>query len=148
MPKESVYPSNPQPTGIHVTNGEEVEPPKPFLIQVGWHRDFQANIGVDLPEGETFLSHFYGSHEQTIEIGTRLQAYLRQAGVAMADTETSDQEEDWRLTYGELVLGWVEMSRPPSISSEGLWVDITRDMANRLITLLRKARDAAYGKDA
>lgn len=46
-----------------------------------------------------------------------------------------------------LVDGWYENpeTRPETV---GLWADLTRSDINRLIRLLRKARDTAFGADA
>ncbi len=145
MPRESIYPSTPQQT-------EDIEGnslPQPFLLQVGWNRDMDAQVGISLPDGETFVNRFYGDTVQQSRIGERLRAWLIEGEYIPANYfPDEDSEDSFDELIGEEVVNVMDEVRGPIGVNDGLWVNLTRDMANRLIRLVRKARDGAYGSDA
>jgi hypothetical protein len=49
---------------------------------------------------------------------------------------------------GGLVLFWLDEARGYHGENDGLWVNLSRSMSNRVVTLVRKGRDAAFGRDA
>lgn len=53
----------------------------------------------------------------------------------------------WQKGVGVQV-GTVNLEEPEDSPGRGLFADMGRDEINRLIHLLRRARDAAFGRDA
>ena len=61
------------------------------------------------------------------------------------DFQTSDQENTWYECLGHAMLVSVRKSNP---ACDSWWTWLDRPATNRLIRLLRQARDAAFGADA
>lgn len=70
---------------------------------------------------------------------------LDESGSTSPEVVASDVAKGWR-TLGEIALEAVKGSRP-TIERDGVWATLSRDACNRLVRFVRKARDAAYGRD-
>jgi len=138
MPRETVftpYPHDPA-TG-----------PAPFQIHVGWQRDQDVQVGIGTPETGTgqyhIVDHVYGDDVE--RIGQLMQTFLIENSMGVQhDFRTSDAERDYHALLGRGVLDAVTGSNP---FGTDIWWRPGRAQINTLIRLLRKARDAAYGRD-
>jgi hypothetical protein len=138
MPRETVHPSN--PSSEH----------EPFVLTVGWHRDMDVQVGVecrDRGDGQHHLiDQVYGGELETIGrlLFEKLRAELPAAFLPL-DFRDSGEEAHVMALVGRQVLDAVTGS---TTFGTGVFVHPNRYQINQLILLLRKARDAAYGKDA
>ena len=70
--------------------------------------------------------------------------------LSLASNQSSEAAQEivtgWNQ-LGSLVLHALHAARDDVIERDGIWATLTRQAANRLVRLVRKARDAAYGKD-
>lgn len=131
MPRETVQPRN---QGTHLD-------PSPFL-QVGWGRDL-GEVQIATLAGGDYDSSFATESDHTEGLSPRhLLESLVEAHAFVGEYSPSrgvPVVEEFLRTVQKDMDGW---PRP------GFWVDLDRDGINRLIRILRKARDAAYGADA
>lgn len=147
MPRESVYSSTPHSTPEGLLDGE-IDFAAPFTLQVGWHRDLHASVGITLPDNQTLLTRFYGHEDQLATLGMQMEEFIHENGGEVIDWVSSDAERSGRIEMGRKVIEMVEATRVHTPENDGLWVSIDRPMANKLIELVRKARNYAFGKDA
>jgi hypothetical protein len=127
-----------------------------FQVKVGWQKDMHMQVGIETPEGPAgqhhLVDYFYGQPAVLAQIGTALanaihdeDHELNAALFALREARESDTDQAARQHVGRQVLDIVTGSGEGP--STGLWWTPTRFQVNSLIRLLRKARDAAYGRD-
>lgn len=116
---------------------------QPFEIVVGWQRDLEMQVGIgvqasrDSDEPDSLLKILYGPNDGALSaIGGRLRERLKAQGIELGPVDNT-----W---LGKQTLASAESDQFP-ISS--IWWTPTRYGVNQLIRLLRRARDAAYGRD-
>lgn len=126
MPKET----------IHDTAGT-------YDVRVGWS-DGCVQVGVEQAAGFSLVTQLYGAPEACERLGHTVATRLDHRIDADGDAEKS-------AALGQLgreVLNWVEANaNDPDGSYTGVWSTLDRTSLNRLIRVLRNARDRAYGKD-
>lgn len=135
MPKEVIRNGNP-------------EDPQPFEMVVGWNRDMDVQVGIRIrdprtsDEPQTLLRVLYGDDLQ------RIGDAMRQVALDMRNQQLLNVGG---VSLGEVVLDVVERNASPGglepIPMDSIWWHPTRHGINSLIRTLRKARDAAFGKD-
>lgn len=123
MPKESVTP---------------LDPEGPYTVKVGWNHGVQVGVASDsyrslvwllmAPEGPS-------QDDRCMRIGQAVEEALR---VGHAQNEVFSLE-----AQGRAVLNALDTVQVFS----GVWADLDRRGCNQLIKLIRKARDAAFGRD-
>lgn len=96
----------------------------------------------DVP-GLHFLDALYGGAPNQTEIGKILAGRFNELGIVIREFPTSDIEVEWYNNLGRAVLDAVGGSN----SDASLWTWLDRPAVNRMIRLLRKARDNAFGRD-
>jgi hypothetical protein len=118
-------------------------------LVVQYNRDL-ASVGVGLePQGEVpglhFVDAIYGSVPTQTEIGRIFAERIKKdrgidihAGYSEANAESVLNNE-----LGRMILDAVTGSS----NLDGVWTWLDRAGVNRLVRLLRKARDAAFGRD-
>ena len=143
MPKERVY-------------GGETD--QPFEMVVGWTKDLHMQVGISVAEPKhsgapaTLLELLFSDDDLLQRVGDMLQhdvAALRE----LQETEEfyptgHPRPTDQRLKDIEIaqcIIGRMDEFLGPYDSS--VWWSPTRTGVNNLIRILRKARDAAFGKD-
>ncbi len=111
-----------------------------YDVRVGWRQDGEVQVGVEQAAGFSLVSVLYGDPKCMERIGTEV---ARQIGAA--EPQTSDAAASW----GRAILNIVEASQPVpgSPSYTGVWSTLNREGCNRLIKTVRRARDAAFGRD-
>lgn len=148
MPREVIHQPQPQPGEIG----------QAFRLAVGWDREAgHVQIGVETVEQSDGQHHLidqiYGDAPTLTAIGRTLIARLRDYDPAEHDGESligpvdfkdSDTEAQWYAGVGRDVLDAVTGSTPFGTS---VWVTVGRRAVNDLIRVVRRARDAAFGKD-
>lgn len=125
---------------------------EPFAVKVGWAADRDVQIGVETDDGRSIAWVLWQS--QAAELGrlVREPSWIQQQ-VDVAREQALDVDGANRLV-GEQILNWLDglggVPREGDSQSiyTGVWSTLDRASCNRLIKLLRKARDAAYGADA
>lgn len=105
-----------------------------FHVKVGWAPDTDVQVGVEGDDGKSLYWLLLGnSKEQLAKVGTAVREAMR----SLPD-DSWDPEDAGRAALDALdTLGHYE----------GVWTDLTRYDCNRLIRILRRARDAAFGRD-
>lgn len=128
-----------------------------FLVHVGWQKDMHMQVGITTPDDGSgqhhLVDYFYGSDPTLERIGRSLVALLdgepdrcvTEALDNFRAAQDSDAERGALLVLGRHVLDVVTGSAEGP--STGLWWTPSRFQVNALIRLLRKARDAAHGRD-
>lgn len=133
MPQEVIHPSTPQ-----FSEG----PPIRLRAVVGWTRELDAQIGLQVEDAENTLADLlFGDQALLQTIGLRL---LTARGV-----EGHLETDDGRLLAEEAgaeVIGWLRDARD-YVERDGVWMSLDRRQINALIRRLRRARDEAYGRD-
>lgn len=116
-------------------------------LVVQWHPDqMMVGLGMELPDdipNRHFVDAVYGNVPCQTKIGKIFFQRRRQDFPENIDFQTSDQEAEFFNQLGRDILDAVTGSE----LSDGLWTWMDRPHINRLIRLLRKARDAAFGRD-
>lgn len=106
------------------------------------HGNVGVGIGLEFPSDNpdgTLVSRLYGDVPTRTKVG---QALAARAGLTI-EFSTSEAEADWYAELGQDVVdSLVEVAPIRSIFS---WLD--RPSTNRLIRLVRKARDTTFGRD-
>lgn len=104
---------------------------EPFNVKVGWRHEVQVGVEADQQRSLNWI--LYGN---TTEDLVRLGDQVRR----LALVEYEDDEHLGRATLNTL-------DCLPGVPLYGVWADLDRAGCNRLIRTLRKARDAAFGRD-
>lgn len=133
MPREVIHSSNPD----H----------QPFRISVGWTKDLNAQIGIQVEDPDRTLADImFAGHVEAL--GKAVEGWLVDIGhFPEAPTHaTSEVERSAHEGYGRLVLCWLAGVRD-YVERDGVWVDMARSQLNDLVRHSRTARDGAYGKD-
>lgn len=113
-----------------------------YTVKVGWRADQDVQVGVEQPAGYSLLSQLYGDDATLTSIGN---AVLDITGWRADMAAQGAVVEPWEpAELGRRVLDAIEGS---ALSHTGLWATLDRAGINRLVRLLRRARDAAYGRD-
>lgn len=116
-----------------------------FVIQVGWTADAgDVQLGVETYNGVSLLTALYGDDKHLERIGYRVAEIGRRPLT----------DEDARA-FGREVLDAIQGGDDPATRDAArppwgwtsVWVHLNRDGSNRLIKTLRRARDAAFGRD-
>ena len=139
MPRETIHtPHRGTPDGE----------PRPFSLSVGWSRDAgDVQVGVTANTGHHLLDAIYGDVPTQTDIGREFLKQVRAMDpdlIGPTDFKTSDHEADFHNRLGRCILDAVTGS---SAFGGSVWAHPDRSGINRLIATLRKARDAAFGKD-
>jgi len=116
-------------------------------IVVQWNPDHMS-VGIGLePRSEVPSQHFidaiYGGVPSQTKIGKIFFEKRRQDFEEHIDFRSSDEEAEFYNHIGRDILDAVTGSS----SMDGLWTWLDRPGTNRLVRLLRKARDASFGRD-
>lgn len=116
-----------------------------YDVQVGWHPDgADVQLGVETVDGRSLLTVLYGSDPQ-----------LERIGNLVGDAGRKPLTKDDARAFGREVLDLIEGGSPPSAPDEArppwgydsVWARLDRHGCNRLIRMLRRARDSAFGAD-
>lgn len=136
MPKESIH------------NGA------PYEVQVGWQADQDVQLGVELadvredcpdfaalPDRRSLLWQLFGSAENLHRFGAEMIEVMERFEAPVCRTD--DEKHDFIMSVAiETIEKLHEDWRPT-----GIWSTLSRYECNRLIKVLRRARDSAYGGD-
>lgn len=164
MPRESVNPRI--YSGLSsASDGESAGYVPMPTVEVGWTRDQgDVQIGLETPvrmvggDGSSgqyhLLDHLYGG--QLEAIGALLHDKIRATGRVITD-EYGDQENPaHQIEFTDELLGRMVLDAVTGADGKGYpgphgytgwYTSVDRNGLNRLITLLRKAGAAAFGKD-
>lgn len=133
MPREKIAHPTPRIEGDH---------PR-FLPVVGWNRDMDVQFGLEAENDHHLVDVIYGDEDTRAEIYRLLIQRLDQEGVG-AQASDAIRSLGSPETVGRWILDAVTGSTPYGGS---IWWHPGRQQINALIRLLRKARDAAFGRD-
>lgn len=134
MPREIVVPSHPEDR---------------FQFEVGWDKERESvQVAISSRNGMHLVDEFYAGVAD--KVGLVFLELLAQAGRSISDENWdpnnpahADALDLNSSTLGRMVLDAVTGS---DYGIEALWWHPERHQINAMIRLLRKARDAAYGK--
>lgn len=129
MPKERINSSTP--------NSNELE------VIVGWSPDRDVQVGVEFPS-TTVATALYGNAENVTRIGTALSEALIFGGWIPPKLKEFDSPDE---NYPEYWIGTKIINLLDDDAYKGLWSLLSREDCNRLIKVVRRARDQAYGRD-
>lgn len=110
---------------------------EPFHPKVGWAADRDVQIGIEV-EGQRSIFWTLFEHEDRERLGREVRR--------IQNMESSTDEE-----IGCVLLNVLDVAATgPSVTGSyaGLWATLDRQGCNRLIRVLRRARDSAFGADA
>lgn len=118
---------------FRLVESERSEQSTPFAIEVAWGRETHLQLAtINLPLQT-------GDDARTKELQTIREA-LEYLAVDPAGGLPSEEAADWKGKA--LDAAWVL-----NTMARGLYVDLNRDRTNRLIKVLKRARDQAFGAD-
>lgn len=118
------------------------ERPEDFVTTVGWERDQHVQIGVQVEDPDrTIVDILYGGEGGYLgDVGQSLLQILEGEGwTRPEDLSTAG--------LGQNAINALNRARA-AVERDGLWANLDRQQINTLIQTLRRARDAAFGKDA
>lgn len=127
MPRETIHMSN-QP-------GELC-----FDVKVGWTRDMYMQIGLEDSEERSLFWILTGNDIKRTAIGEA----IRKIVIPEKDSPLYNKPDLTDKEICEAVLNLLDTVCYPNSS---IWATPSRQKANELIRLLRKARDSAFGRD-
>lgn len=111
----------------------------PYEVKVGWAVDCDVQVGVEMP-GHV-IPQLLGVHaeyatnvEQTRAVAD-LGAVIREALDGLSPTDD--------VGIGRAV----SQALSKRFDHQGVWADLDRGGVNKLIKVLRRARDSAFGRD-
>lgn len=135
MPKETI-------------NGD---PDDRFVLDVGWNRDMDVQVGIRSVNNFHLVDEFYGEPVVLARIGKELRKRLASDGelaTALHQAETSNDSDAETLALQHVGRQVLDAVTGSDYGMSSLWWNPGRSQINRLIRALRKARDAAFGSDA
>lgn len=111
---------------------------EPFDVRVGWSRDRDVQIGVGEHEDRSLLRVLFGSPENRKRISEELPHLIERLGYGdNAIEQLFNLIESGDPNTGELPHGY-----------SSVWATLERrEDCNKLIKLIRKARDQVFGRD-
>lgn len=115
-----------------------------FDVRVGWDHVGSAQVGVETADGRSLISALYGDKDALALIGQRVGELT-----PLAPGATRVTSSEALAGYGRSILDVIEASQtsPGTAEYVGVWSTLDRGAINRLIRTLRRARDAAFGRD-
>lgn len=135
----------------------------PYNVRVGWQRDQDVQLGVEVPEGQLIDEMFVTDLAAMKQIGGAVLDFVRrylvstgelpepadpaaikaleQMGVFVSPPAPQDYGVDHQL--GCIIIDKINEVRPYA----SVWATLDRAGANRLIQVVRRARDSSFGKD-
>lgn len=117
----------------------------PYQPVVGWSIDGDVQVGVEEASGFSLITMLYGDPD----VRRRFVKGLVDRGLLRLPPADTDEQKDaaWQ-EIGRVILDEIEGSAgTPAGSYTGVWSTLDRGGCNLLIRTLRRARDAAYGRD-
>lgn len=125
-----------------------------YDVKVGWGPDRYVQLGVETNDDRPLLRMLCESNVALL--GTIVKHVVDNHGPVDSGKTGRPWSDD--AVVGEALLSLLSGSGPaaefeidgPPVASftwRGVWADLDREGCNRLIRLLRKARDSAYGRD-
>lgn len=119
----------------------------PFDVRVGWSRDRDVQVGVGEYEDRSLLWVLFGDEENRKRLARALPALLadlpRNTGKIDDTYQVSDE-------FIKSLFNLIESKTGPGeqgYTLSSVWSTLDRDECNKLIRLVRKARDQAFGRD-
>lgn len=106
-----------------------------YDVKVGWNPVGSVQVGVETADDLPLVWQLFGTDESLSMIGQFMRKLNEQIAI---DKSLTDQQ------IGHSILEALVSVHP---TFQGVWSDLDRPEINQLIKLLRRARDAAYGKD-
>lgn len=125
---------------------------EPYHVKVGWTPDHSVQVGVEADEGRSLFWLLLGigsafDAEQTNrrldELGRAVREIVER-NAALGDDQKGRPALPDHQVGADLLNALDTMT---IIEYSGVWSTLDRGGCNRLIKLLRRARDAAYGAD-
>lgn len=129
-----------------------------FIVQVGWQHGGSMQVGIE-GKAETLLRQLYGDDESLARIGdaaARLiqEVWQTQGGVALG-SKVLDLIDHNRsaVTISATSVGPEPPETPTQVmlyaspAYRSVWSHLDRQGCNHLIRILRRARDATFGRD-
>jgi hypothetical protein len=104
-----------------------------YDIQVGWSRDGHVQLGVETSDGKSIASRL---------VYPAVKEWTDSERKKFSEDRVSNATAGKWLTDGEIGVAIC------SAKFTGLWGTLDREGCNRLIRVLRRARDQAFGADA
>lgn len=132
---------------------EIVEPVAgPWMPKVGWASDRGVQVGIESDNGVSIPWLLFGTGDPDAQLdalrrlGDKVQTiYEATAGPGRPATTVRFPDERYE-EMGRLLLNSLDVVA--GVQYDGLWADLDRQGVNRLVRILRKARDSAFGADA
>lgn len=114
-----------------------------IVVQFGTQLN-QVGVGIEpnvhIPQ-KHIIDQMYGDVSTQTEIGRIF--YTENKGFPLVVPTSPDEEAEYFNSLGRCILDSVTGSKV----NDGFWTWFDRPQINRLIRLLRKARDASFGRD-
>lgn len=112
-----------------------------FVVQVGWG-PAGVQVATEMPNGKSMFWQLFG--ESTDQLGQAARDAVAAAETIGPDSDGKGRPALSDEEVGQAILDALDVIAP---TYRGLWATIDRADCNRLIRLLRKARDASFGRD-
>lgn len=112
-----------------------------FVVRVGWTPEKSVEVATTT-RGRSIAQVLYGgSQDHLLQLGSKVRSLLD-------EEEPGRSAQDSDIALGDEILTYLTERHGTGHPYDGLFVHLDRRGCNRLIKMLRKARDAAYERDA
>lgn len=122
-----------------------------YDVRVGWSVDREVQVGVETAAGFSLVSTLYGDQDALEVIGAAAVELVQRSTLHGVPAKTESEKSAFAQGVGRALLDRIEASQSnpgDAPSYTGVWSTLDRQGVNKLIRVLRRARDAAYGADA
>jgi len=120
---------------------ETISTAGPYNVRVGWNQGGSLQVGVEATGERSLFWTLLGDQEVLGKLGRG----LAKLGAHSPSAAIADDEAAGRALLD--LLDTVSQGAGPNGSYQGIWSDLDRHDCNDLIRILRRARDAAHGRD-
>lgn len=111
----------------------------PFDVRVGWSRDRDVQVGVGEYEDRSLLWVLFGDEENRKRLAVEFSELLSKQGFGRCEVDDE---------FVKQVFNTIEAKTGDvGYTYSSVWSTLDREECNRLIRLVRKARDQAFGRD-
>lgn len=121
-----------------------------FAVTVGWNAHGGTQVGVEHDKSRSLVWQLYGPGSPEVEPleSSPSTTPLIKVGQAVAEGVARYRAENDGAEPNEYYLGQIVLNALDVVNVfHGVWADLDRRQINDLIKLLRRARDAAFGRD-
>lgn len=115
-----------------------------YDVKVGWEPERDVQIGVTVADPTPLVNTLYGDQETLEAVGLNLKARF---GIGVDDALSDEEKSEVMREIARTALSTLTECANDGAPYYGVWATLDRAGCNRVIRVLRRARDSAFGRD-